>query len=99
MSTKVQAEAVLAALPLERAVAVEDTADAKVARRSYVFFLTTGNRVECITDAAPTAVQLDELAAHLPLAEKDRAAALEAMKASPTIPRTGSTPSRDLESN
>lgn len=84
LSTKEEAETKLATLPLERTVTVEDTVDAKAApRRSYVFLLAEGNRKECLTDAEPTAVQIEELAAHLPLAEKDQAAALEVLKTEP----------------
>jgi hypothetical protein len=81
MRTKAQAEAVLAALPLSRAVAVTDAA----ARRRYSYTLPQGNIVEIEIDADPSDQQLDDLAKHLPLNAQDRPAALTAMRASASV--------------
>jgi hypothetical protein len=85
MLTKAEAEATLAALPLKTFVAVADTTDAKTgaARRSFAFTLPAGNACVVTVDDKPTAAQLEDLAKHLPLDAKDRAAALETMKAEP----------------
>lgn len=81
MRTKEEAEAKLSELPLVRPVAVADaTSKDGAARRAYTFTLPAGN--ECIVeiDAEPTEEQLADLARHLPLADKDRSEALEALK-------------------
>lgn len=73
---KAEAEAALARLPLKVAVLVADVTDALgKERRRYAFGNTT---IEI--DADSTDEQLAGLARHLPLADKDRAAALDALK-------------------
>jgi hypothetical protein len=84
LTTKDEAEATLAKLPLKSTVVVADTTSKTgAARRRYSFTLPTGNVCEVEIDAEPSEQQLADLAKHLPLDEKDKAAALEAMKAEP----------------
>lgn len=81
MRTKEEAEATLAKLPLARAVAVADTtAKDGTARRVYAFTLPAGNECTIEIDAEPSEQQLADLARHLPLVDKDWAAAFEVLK-------------------
>jgi hypothetical protein len=75
-------------LPLKTFVAVADTTDAKTgaARRSFAFTLPAGNACVVTVDDKPTAAQLEDLAKHLPLDVKDRAAALTTMKSATSEP-------------
>lgn len=70
---KQEAEKKLAALPLDRAVAVVDfsSSDAKAKRRFA--FAVPGGQCEIEIDADPTPEQLDTLARNLPVPDDKRA--------------------------
>lgn len=77
MATRAEALAALAQVPLQRSVAVAETAGKQgEPRRSYTFVLPNGGACIIEIDATPSDRQLQDLAAHLPLLTKDRAAAL-----------------------
>lgn len=86
MTTKAEVESRLAELPLTAAVAVADTADVRTgaARRSYSYTTAKGNVVTIEIDADPSPAQLADLARHLPLADKDRPAALDKLSGEST---------------
>jgi hypothetical protein len=82
MRTKAEAEATLATLPLLSPVAVTDKAGT---RREYAFTLPAGNLCVIEIDATPSDEQLADLARNLPLASKDRDAALLTMKSQTVV--------------
>jgi hypothetical protein len=80
MRTRAEAEATLASMPLKSAVTVSDKSESGQARRVYRFANPNGSGVTTVEiDGDPTPEQLADLAANLPLDNKDRAAALAEM--------------------
>ena len=74
MRTKAEAESRLARCALLRPVVV---ADVDVTRRSYTFANPNGDGETTVEiDAAPTDRQLQDLALHVPILARDRAATL-----------------------
>lgn len=107
MRTKQEALDRLAALPLRSAVRVVDPGDPQDAsdrmdpsllpgpgRRAYRFTSAAGYITTIEIDANPTPAQLADLARHLPVAEKDRAAALEVLAGAGAVKADAGEPVR-----